>query len=286
MTAPPSRAPLNLSTAAVGLSLVLLGLFAAGGWWGGQRVRALPAVAITSAASARGAVPETARPSPGTALPSDEAGPLWLSLSAAQQEALRPLEAHWSTLTEAQKQRWVAIAAGFHKLSPARKAKIQENMAAWASLSPQQRSRARLNYAATKKIAPPSKQEQWEAYQALSAEEKKQLASKAAPPPQGAAIVVRPAPVRKFARVPATAGVPTAVPNPPKILPPNETTAPMPPLPEARPRSEPTVVETVPVQIPSAAPTPLPPLGPPAVEPATPPAPSAPAFERPASGEQ
>lgn len=262
MPAPPPHVLPNARTAAIGLPLLLLVLFVAGGWWCVQHVRALPSVIVAPPASIHATL---VKPVPAVApgrLPSDEAGPLWTTLNQSQQEALRPLEPHWSTLTEAQKQRWIAIAARFPRLSPARKTTIQRNMTAWANLSPQERSRARLNYAASKKISAPVRKEQWEAYQALSQEEKKELAARAAPPPQGAATVVRPAPARKFARVPATSRVPVAVPNPPKIVPQVETGIPPSTAPEPHPQTEPAVVETTPIQTPSATAIPLPPLPP------------------------
>lgn len=251
-------------TAAIGLSLVLWGLLAAGGWWATVHVRALPKVVLPVARS----VPPVVLPTPPIASSLVvEAGPLWSALSAAQQQALAPLEPHWSTLTEGQKRRWMSLAAGFRKLSKANQAKMQERMTAWANLTPAQRSRARLNYAVTKKLDAPVKQEQWEAYQALSQDQKKEFASRAAPPPQGAATAVHPVPQRKFARVPAASGAGGAKPNPPKILPPVEDLVPVPvPARTAEPATA--VVETAPVLTPTAPATPLPALPPEAAPPA------------------
>ncbi|MCZ2405464.1 MAG: DUF3106 domain-containing protein [Burkholderiales bacterium] len=265
-TPPPDARHLAL-TAAIGLSLVLWGLFAVGGWWATVRVRALPKVVLPVARTA----PPVVVPMPPIASVQvfEEAGPLWSTLSATQQRALAPLEPHWSTLTEGQKRRWISLAAGFRKLSKANQTKMQERMTAWANLTPEQRSRARLNYAVTKKLDAPVKQEQWEAYQALSQDQKKEFASRAAPPPQGAATAVHPVPQRKFARVPAASGAGAAKPNPPKILPPVEDLVPVPvPVPAQPTEPATAVVETAPVLTPTAPATPLPALAPDAAPPA------------------
>lgn len=126
----------------------------------------------------------------------------------------------------------------------------------WASLSAQQRSQARLNYAAAARLSADNRRAQWEAYQALSEEDKKRLAAKAGPRPKGAATAIRPISPKKLARIPAAARAPAAVPNPPKIVPPTDF-QPTPALPPA-----PIVVETAPVAVPSAVSSPLPPLEP------------------------
>ena len=75
-------------------------------------------------------------------------------------------------------------------------------MTDWAALSVQQRNQARLNFAETNKLAPDDKKAQWEAYQALSAEEKQKLAAGATKKPAGAAIAIKPVAPQKMVVVP------------------------------------------------------------------------------------
>ena len=86
-------------------------------------------------------------------------------------------------------------------------------MTEWAALSPQQRSIARLNFGATRKLTAEDKKAKWEAYQALSPEEKKKLAAGAAKPPATAA-ALKPVPAEKLATVPkSTHPSPTKTPR-------------------------------------------------------------------------
>jgi hypothetical protein len=134
--------------------------------------------------------------------------PLWRELSAGQQQALAPLAAKWDTLNEAQKRKWLALSVNYPKLSGEEQEKLHSRMAEWVTLSPQQRSIARLNFGESQKISPDDKKAKWEAYQALSPEEKHKLASRAAKPPATAAAVKPMAPEK-------LASVPKAQPQPP-----------------------------------------------------------------------
>jgi hypothetical protein len=130
--------------------------------------------------------------------------PEWRELTPAQQLSLKPLAANWNSLGEGQKRKWIAIAANYPQLSPTEQSKLHERMTEWVALSPKQREQARLNFAQTKQLSPSQKAENWQAYQALSAEEKKKLAIAAAPKPGGAAPAVKPVPPQKLAAVPVT----------------------------------------------------------------------------------
>ena len=81
-------------------------------------------------------------------------------------------------------------------------------MAEWAALNPKDRELARQNFAETKKIAPSERAANWEAYQALSPEEKQKLAERGARKPVGAAVAIKPAPANKLAKVPVTRHTP------------------------------------------------------------------------------
>lgn len=268
MPAPPTTHPSNrvFITALALMALVLCGGLAVGGWLAAQQVRLLPSV--TRPAS-KTMLPVAVPRSPYPAI-TEETGPTWRSLAEAQQQALEPLHKHWGTLTEAQKRKWISMAGGFHKLSEANQQKMQERMLAWAALTPEERNRARLNYAATRKITAPAKQEQWDAYQALSEDAKRALAARAATKLQGAAIAVRPPAGHKFVRVPA-ADTDTAAKaaNAPKVLPPVVDMVPVPVPPQPAPVDGPSGAPTSsdiapaaaePVPMPTATVTELPPL--------------------------
>ncbi len=133
-----------------------------------------------------------------------ESGPSWKDLTPAQQQSLRPLAANWSRIDEGQKRKWLAMSTNYASLPPAEQQKLHSRMAEWASLSPQQRNAARLNFAESKTLSPDEKAANWQAYQALSAEEKKKLAAKAGSTPTGAAAAVKPVAPEKLANVPST----------------------------------------------------------------------------------
>ena len=88
------------------------------------------------------------------------------------------------------------------RLSPDEREKLHSRMTDWASLSVQQRNQARLNFAATNKLAPDDKKAQWEAYQALSQEEREKLATGARKLPPGAAPAIKPSSPEKMVVVP------------------------------------------------------------------------------------
>ena len=256
------------------LALVLLATLTAGGWMDLDRIRMAPGTALVAGAAAAVASPNYARSTAGARLtmaPESETGPSWESLGTAQQLALYPLAERWVMISEAQKRRWLALAVNFAALPATEQTKVHERMTEWANLSAQQRNQARLNYAVTSRLGLDDKRAQWEAYQALSDEERKALASKAAPNPHGAAPALRPVSPKKLVQVPAATQASPDRPNAPKIPPvvdhsprvaapvpaPATVAAPAPPAPAASTAG----VETAPVAIPSAVPAALPPLG-------------------------
>ncbi len=132
----------------------------------------------------------------------------WASLTPAQQTALAPLAKSWERLSEGQRRKWIAIAKEYPQLSEADKAKMHSRMVEWAALSPKDRELARLNYAQTKSVAKSDRAADWEAYQALSPEEKKKLAASATTKPVGAAVAPKPVAPSKLAAVPVTRHTP------------------------------------------------------------------------------
>jgi hypothetical protein len=127
----------------------------------------------------------------------------WRDLSAEQQDALQPLAAQWSTIPEIGRQKWLRISRNFSQLTPEEKELVQSRMRAWSALSAQERSRARLNYADAKQLSQEEKKAKWEAYQALSDEEKRQLAQqRVRPAAKSTALAVRPVDSDKLAPLP------------------------------------------------------------------------------------
>lgn len=203
------------------LALAVLCALAAGGFLVVQQVRMAPGTVMVSAE-------DPAHPGPGgrdvrqngTQPTFQREGPGWETLNTPQKLALYPLAERWALLSGLQKRRWLALAQTFHNLPPEEQARLHERMTEWASLSAQQRNQARLNFAVTKRLAPDDKRSQWDAYQALSDEDKRRLAAKAAAKPLGAATALKPVAPRKLAKVPAALNAPGNPANPPKIPPP------------------------------------------------------------------
>jgi hypothetical protein len=126
----------------------------------------------------------------------------WQNLSAVQRQALSPLAPHWAQMNAAQKNKWLAISSSFEKLSSKEQSILHERMAEWASLSPQQRALARLSFNETKSLGADEKKSQWEAYQALSSDDRKKLAAQQTTGIQGAATASKAPPPHKVMRLP------------------------------------------------------------------------------------
>jgi len=138
------------------------------------------------------------------------ASPTWTTLSKAQQTALQPLAVHWDKLSDIQRRKWLAIAKTYPELAPAEQEKMHSRMVDWAALSPKDRELARLNFAQTKSVNKTDRAADWEAYQALSPEERQKLAEAAKPKPVGAAVAVKPVASDKLANIPITRHSPEA----------------------------------------------------------------------------
>ena len=67
------------------------------------------------------------------------------------------------------------------------RARVQARMADWAHMTPTQRSQARLQFQETRQVPADERQARWQAYQALSPEERSNLAQRAKPAPVAAA---------------------------------------------------------------------------------------------------
>jgi hypothetical protein len=131
-----------------------------------------------------------------------DTSPLWNELSEAQKKALQPLENLWPSLEVNRKRKWLVIAQNFSQMSEASQGLAQERMREWAALSPLQRSQARLNFAKTQQWSNDEKLAKWEAYQALSEEDKQKLTSSKLPKPRGAALAIKPVAPEKLTSMP------------------------------------------------------------------------------------
>lgn len=108
-------------------------------------------------------------------------GTPWESLSPAQQKALAPLAKDWNQLPEERQHKWEEVAERFDRMSPTQRQRVQRRMTEWARMSPQERDRARLNYQKAQQLSAKEREARWQAYQALSPEQRHALAAKARP---------------------------------------------------------------------------------------------------------
>lgn len=192
---------------------------------------------------------------PATPAQTAPSKPAWKELSPTQQQALKPLAAQWETLSADRKRKWLALSQNYASLSPEEQVKLHARMAGWAALSPQQRAQARINFTETQKqLTTEERAAQWRAYQDLSPEEKRALATKAPPKPTGAAIL-KPTPTQRLTPVPVTRNAPKAAPAPsapaaPAIDP--RTLLPQPPAPVAAPAEADAAADQTPLATPDS----------------------------------
>ena len=102
--------------------------------------------------------------------------PEWSELTSSQKMALLPLRDNWRYLGDTSKRKWIALSNNFQSMAPAEQVKLHARMNDWVSLSQQERMEARLNFTKSKLLPKSHKSATWEAYQALSPEDKKNLA--------------------------------------------------------------------------------------------------------------
>jgi hypothetical protein len=232
-------------TAAIGCLLARCGLAAL-----------VLAVAMSADAQAPAAVKPAAKAASAPAQ-RVESRPTWSELTPDQQQALKPLASPWSGMAEAHKRKWIALSGNYRAMPPADQAKLHSRMTEWASLSPQQRTQARLNFAEAKGVPLDERKAKWEAYQALSPEEKRKLAARAPAKTPPTAAAVRPVPSQRLANVPRHSGDVKS----PRIAagpaPTHVTPAPS-PIPAVQPSGAVPVQAPAAAALPAATPAPLP----------------------------
>jgi hypothetical protein len=64
-------------------------------------------------------------------------------------------------------------------LSEAERLRVQQRMTDWVRLSPAERGRARVQFQESRQIAPETRQQRWNSYQSLPADQRQALAAKA-----------------------------------------------------------------------------------------------------------
>jgi hypothetical protein len=168
--------------------------------------------------------------------PSGERSSSWASLTPAQRATLAPLEREWGSIDPLRQRKWLEIAMRFPRLSAEEQQRVQQRMTEWARMTPEERGRARVQFQETRQLSAQERQAGWEAYQALPAEEKRELAQRAAPAAQrGGASTVEPSAKSTIVRVPSAPPVlkpvgPTLMQVAPGATTTSVTRAPAPPL--------------------------------------------------------
>ncbi|MGJ7496368.1 DUF3106 domain-containing protein [Variovorax sp. RT4R15] len=186
--------------------------------------------------------------------------PLWATLTAEQQAALKPLAPHWNGISEPHKRKWLALSRNYGSMKPEDQVTLHSRMTEWAGLSAHERALARLNFAEVKRLPVDERKAKWEAYQALSEEERRKLAESARVRPASAALPIRPVPARKLAPVPAIPMASAKGEHTPRIqlAPPATPVAPVAAAPV--PATTPGVTVTPNPGAPAAAPVTMPPV--------------------------
>ena len=118
--------------------------------------------------------------------------PDWKDLTSAQRITLAPLQEDWAGLGATSRRKWIEIANRYPSMSETEQQRLQERMKEWAKFTPEQRRAAREAYLQSRAVSAEQKQEKWQSYQQLPAEEKGKLASKPIEKPISLGVGVRP----------------------------------------------------------------------------------------------
>jgi len=176
------------------------------------------------------------------AVPSLAAPPAaWTGLTPRQRDLLAPLERDWAGISESQRSKWLSATPTLATLPAPELARVHERMRDWAQLKPSERVNARIGFQVAKQVDAEQRQAKWEAYQALPAEKRQELAdkevarrAKAAAPrpsskPQAAASKsnIVPAAPKLVAPIPVTGSVVQAKPGATTVLMTRGSTVPM-----------------------------------------------------------
>jgi len=122
-----------------------------------------------------------ARPAPSGNVARGEEGPVWATLTPAQQTTLAPLRTQWSTLDASRKAKWLVVASRFPSMPVAERDRVQARMTEWARMSPSERGRARQNFQELRNLPAGDRQALWDAYRALPEDQRRALAQRSMP---------------------------------------------------------------------------------------------------------
>jgi hypothetical protein len=125
--------------------------------------------------------PQSAAPVAARPAPQQRPSASWASLTPAQRATLAPLQRDWDSIDYGRQRKWLEIATRFPGLSADEQQRVQQRMNEWARMTPEERGRARVQFQETRQLSPQERQASWEAYQALPAEQKRELAQRAVP---------------------------------------------------------------------------------------------------------
>lgn len=132
---------------------------------------------------------------------------VWQQLNPSQKQALAPLGAQWGALSAQQQNKWLVISQNFSTWPVADQITLHTRMSDWVKLSPQQRNLARFNFNKLQNLPKEDKKAQWEAYQALSEDDRRLLAADAKKPPKSAAPTAKLPQPHRVVQTPARAAV-------------------------------------------------------------------------------
>lgn len=103
----------------------------------------------------------------------------WAALTSQQKRDLHPLQKEWVGLTADRQQKWLEVAARMPFMSNDERGRVRERMREWARMSPSQRGQARLQFQEVRQWPSEDRQARWEAYLALTDDERTALAGQA-----------------------------------------------------------------------------------------------------------
>jgi len=160
------------------LSVLAIGLSAAGSAQG--QTQAAPAAAAEPRTAVPAAVAEPRQTRPAAAGGPTAAGrpalplamPAWVELNSYQREALAPLQPLWNSLPAANKRSWLALTEKLPVMAASDREAAQKRIREWAALSPEQRRMARDNFRLAKSLDRDERLATWESYQQLTPEQR------------------------------------------------------------------------------------------------------------------
>ena len=127
--------------------------------------------------------------------------PDWKELTSGQKTTLAPLQEDWAGLSAASRRKWIEIANRYPSMSETERQRLQERMKEWAKFTPEQRRAAREAYLQSRTVPAEQKQEKWQSYQQLPAEEKGKLANRPIEKPISLGVGVHPSNTKPTAAV-------------------------------------------------------------------------------------